>query len=156
MSEQIFFTQHATREQIYQEILPQIEAVMADEPDDIANMANVAAILREALGFFWVGFYRNIENELVLGPFQGTLACTRIKMGRGVCGATAMQQQTIIVPDVAAFPGHIACSSASQSEIVVPCVKAGVTTFVLDIDSDILNDFSEVDKGYLEKIVSYF
>lgn len=129
---------------------------MADEPDDIANMANVAAILREALGFFWVGFYRNIENELVLGPFQGTLACTRIKMGRGVCGATAMQQQTIIVPDVAAFPGHIACSSASQSEIVVPCVKAGVTTFVLDIDSDILNDFSEVDKGYLEKIVSYF
>lgn len=156
MSEQLIFTQNADRTQIYQEILPQIQAVMADEPDEIANMANVAAILREALGFFWVGFYRNIENELVLGPFQGPLACTRIKMGKGVCGATAQKQQTIIVPDVNAFPGHIACSSASLSEIVVPCIKAGITTFVLDVDSDTLADFSEVDKLYLEKIVALF
>lgn len=154
MSEQLVFTQNAVRLQIYQEILPQIVAVIADEPDEIANMANIAAILREALGFFWVGFYRNIENELVLGPFQGTLACTRIKMGKGVCGTTALRQETIIVPDVNAFPGHIACSSASQSEIVVPCVKMGITTFVLDVDSDSLNDFSEVDKLYLEKIVA--
>ena len=156
MSEQLFFTKNADRTQIYQEILPQIQAVIADEPDEIANMANVAAILREAFGFFWVGFYRNIENELVLGPFQGPLACTRIKMGKGVCGATALKQETIIVPDVNAFPGHIACSSASQSEIVVPCVKAGITTFVLDIDSDVLADFSEVDKTFLERIISLF
>lgn len=156
MSEQLFFTKNADRTQIYQEILPQIQAVIADEPDEIANMANVAAILREAFGFFWVGFYRNIENELVLGPFQGPLACTRIKMGKGVCGTTALKQASIIVPDVHAFPGHIACSSASQSEIVVPCVKAGITTFVLDVDSDMLADFSEIDKTFLEKIVALF
>lgn len=156
MSEQLIFTQNASREQIYQEVLPQIAAVMADEPDEIANMANVAAILREAFGFFWVGFYRIIENELVLGPFQGPLACTRIKMGKGVCGTTALKQETIIVPDVEAFPGHIACSSASKSEIVIPFVKGGKTLFVLDIDSDSLNDFSEVDKQYLEKIVDLF
>ncbi len=156
MSEQLIFTQNANRTQIYQEILPQIQAVMANEPDEIANMANVAAILREAFGFFWVGFYRNIENELVLGPFQGPLACTRIKIGKGVCGTTALKQATIIVPDVHVFPGHIACSSASKSEIVVPCVKAGITTFVLDVDSDSLADFSEVDKVFLEQIVALF
>lgn len=153
MSEQLLFSKTASREEIYQQILPQIASIIADESDLIANMANITAILKEALGFFWVGFYRNIENELVLGPFQGTLACTRIAFNRGVCGAAATQQKTIIVPNVEAFPGHIACSSLSKSEIVVPFIRDNQTQFVLDIDSDSLNDFSEIDQFYLEKIL---
>jgi GAF domain-containing protein len=155
MAEELIFTKNSTRESIYQEIIPQIKAVLADETDIIANMANVAAILRQAFGFFWVGFYRNVDNVLVLSPFQGPLACTRIAFERGVCGASATQQKTLIVPDVEKFPGHIACSSASKSEIVLPFVKNGKTHFVLDVDSDILNDFSETDEKYLSEIVNF-
>lgn len=155
MAEELIFTENNSREEIYKEIFPQIVSVLEDETDMIANMANVAAILRQAFGFFWVGFYRNIENILVLGPFQGTLACTRIPLHKGVCGASATQQKTLIVPDVEKFPGHIACSSASKSEIVVPFVQNGQTLFVLDVDSDSLDDFSETDKIYLTQIVNF-
>lgn len=153
MAEEIIINTDLSREEIYQQILPQIAALLEDEPDLIANMANVSAVLKQAFGFFWIGFYRRVGEELVLAPFQGTLACTRIKMGKGVCGAAALKQETILVPDVHLFPGHIACSSLSLSEIVVPFVKDGFTRFVLDIDSDKRNDFSEIDKEYLEKIV---
>jgi GAF domain-containing protein len=154
MAESITLTPGLTREQRYQELVPQIKAVIADESDLIANLANISAMLKEALGFFWVGFYRRIGEELVLGPFQGPLACTRIALGRGVCGAAATRQETIIVPDVDAFPGHIACSSASRSEIVLPLVVNGRTELILDVDSDQLDDFSEVDGQYLAEIMA--
>lgn len=141
------------REEIYRAIVPQVASIVSDEDDQIANMANVAAVLREALGFFWIGFYRNENGELVLGPFQGTLACTRIPYGKGVCGAALERKETILVPDVEAFPGHIACSSLSKSEIVVPGVKEGEVLFVLDIDSDKLDDFTKTDQRHLEKVV---
>ena len=144
---------------IYAEILPQIEAVVSAETDMVANMANVSAILREAFGFWWVGFYivkpsLSGGEELVLGPFQGPLACTRIKKGRGVCGAAWEQAQTVIVPDVEQFPGHIACSSLSRSEIVVPVFASdGSVMAVLDIDSEHLSTFDVVDKEWLEKML---
>lgn len=153
MSETLILTPNATREERYREVLPQIRAVLAGESDEIANLANVAAILKEAFGFFWVGFYLNKGGELVLGPFQGPLACTRIPFHKGVCGAAATRQETMLVPDVEQFPGHIACSSASRSEIVVPLVRDGQTAMVLDVDSDQLNDFSEVDKTWLEAVM---
>ena len=153
MAEELILTQGLSREERYQELLPQIKAVIEGETDPIANQANVAAMLKEAFDFFWVGFYRMIDGELVLGPFQGPLACTRISLGRGVCGASASSKSTIIVPDVEKFPGHIACSSASKSEIVVPRIIDGECTFVLDVDSDELNDFSETDQQFLEEIV---
>ena len=144
------------RSELYEQLLPQIASVMADESDLVANMANVAAMLKEALGFFWIGFYRRIGEELVLGPFQGPLACTRIPMGKGVCGTTALKKETIVVPDVDKFPGHIACSSLSRSEIVVPLVKEGHTVLILDIDSTELNDFDQSDVKYLQKIMQLF
>ncbi|MEL6191840.1 MAG: GAF domain-containing protein [Bacteroidota bacterium] len=155
MAESIILTEGVSREARYKELLPQIKAVIEAETDLIANLANVAAMLHEALGFFWVGFYRMNEagNELVLGPFQGPLACTRIGMGKGVCGTSAEQQQTLIVPDVDAFPGHIACSSLSKSEIVVPLMADGQTKLILDVDSAELDDFSEVDQLHLEKVM---
>lgn len=155
MAESIVLTEGISREERYQELLPQIQAVIEAEVDLIANLANIAAMLREGLGFFWIGFYRMNEggDELVLGPFQGPLACTRIGMGKGVCGTSAQQQQTLIVPDVDAFPGHIACSSLSKSEIVVPLVAEGQTKLILDVDSAELDDFSEVDQLYLEKVM---
>ena len=155
MAESIILTEGVSREVRYKELLPQIKAVTEAETDLIANLANVAAMLHEALGFFWVGFYRMNEEgkELVLGPFQGPLACTRISMGKGVCGTSAEKQQTLIVPDVDAFPGHIACSSASKSEIVVPLVIQDRTELILDVDSDELDDFSEVDLKGLEAIM---
>ncbi|MEO0471122.1 MAG: GAF domain-containing protein [Bacteroidota bacterium] len=153
MAEELLFTKDATRETIYQEILPQIKGVMMGEPDLVANLANVSAILKEAFNFFWVGFYRWDGNELVLGPFQGPLACTRISLKQGVCGAAAREQQTQLVPDVEAFPGHIACNSASKSEVVVPLMHEGVCQLVLDVDSDQLDDFSGLDQQYLEDIV---
>lgn len=155
MAESIILTEGVSREARYKELLPQIKAVIEAETDLIANLANVAAMLHEALGFFWVGFYRMNEggNELVLGPFQGPLACTRIGMGKGVCGTSAEQQQTLIVPNVDAFPGHIACSSLSKSEIVVPLMADGQTKLILDVDSVELDDFSEVDQVYLEKVM---
>ena len=153
MAEELLFTKDATRETVYQEIIPQIKGVMMDEPDLVANLANISAILKEAFDFFWVGFYRWDGKELVLGPFQGPLACTRITLEQGVCGAAARTQQTQLVPDVEEFPGHIACNSASKSEIVVPLLTNGGCELVLDVDSDQLDDFSSLDQSYLEKIV---
>jgi len=142
-----------TRADIYASLIPQIEALIGDESDQVANLANISAALKEAFGFFWVGFYMVKENELVLGPFQGPIACTRIRKGKGVCGTAWERGETIIVPNVDEFPGHIACSSASKSEIVVPIKKEGKVIGVLDVDSDQLDDFSEVDKVWLEKLV---
>lgn len=153
MAEELIITEGLDREERYREILPQIEAVISAETDLIANLANISAMLKEGFGFFWVGFYRMIDGELVLGPFQGPLACTRISLDRGVCGASASQQKTLIVPDVEKFPGHIACSSASKSEIVVPLIVNGKTELVLDVDSDSLEDFSEIDQQYLEELM---
>ena len=158
MAEQLIITAK-DKAGIYAEILPQIEAVVSAETDMIANMANVSAILKEAFGFWWVGFYivkpcLSGGEELVLGPFQGPLACTRIKKGRGVCGTSWEQAQTIIVPDVEQFPGHIACSSLSRSEIVVPVFSSnGDVMAVLDIDSEHLETFDVTDKEWLEKML---
>ena len=154
MAESIAFSKAAGREQIYEELLPQIEALIAVESDLIANLANVAAVLKEAFGFFWVGFYLKKGDQLVLGPFQGPLACTRINFGEGVCGHAYSSLKTVVVPNVDEFPGHIACSSASKSEIVVPLFDtAGKAAGVLDVDSDRLDDFSETDRLGLERIV---
>ena len=137
----------------YQLLLPQIEALVAGETDSIAKMANVAAALHETFGFWWTGFYRVVNDELVLGPFQGPIACTRIKYGRGVCGTSWQQEETIVVPNVHEFPGHIACSSASNSEIVVPLIRDKKVIAVLDIDSTDFGTFDQTDKAYLEQIV---
>lgn len=149
-----------SKEEKYRELVPQVKAVVEGETDRIANMANVASMLHETFGFWWTGFYRvsppTPEGELVLGPFQGPLACTRIRKGKGVCGTAWERGETVIVPDVDAFPGHIACSSLSRSEIVVPVWENGMVVAVLDIDSKELGTFDEVDKKYLEEIVSYF
>ena len=142
-----------TKTERYEALLPQIASVVEDESDMIANMANIASMLHEAFGFWWTGFYRVLDGVLVLGPFQGPLACTRIKLGKGVCGTAWQQAQTIVVPDVDQFPGHIACSSASRSEIVVPVKIKGEVVAVLDIDSAELNTFDETDKVYLERLV---
>jgi len=141
-----------TKEELYSTLLPQLESIVEEEPDMIANMANISACIMDTFRFWWVGFYRVVNDELVLGPFQGPLACTRIKKGRGVCGTAWQQAETIIVPDVEEFPGHIACSSASKSEIVVPVIKDGKIISVLDIDSEHLNTFDETDKLWLEKV----
>ena len=138
----------------YAALLPQLEAIVAAEPDGIANMANVAACLWETFRFWWVGFYRVKEGMLILGPFQGPLACTRIRKGRGVCGTAWAQARTIVVPDVEQFPGHIACSSASRSEIVVPIMRDGAVVGVLDVDSECLNAFDETDALWLERVAA--
>ncbi|MDH5400773.1 MAG: GAF domain-containing protein [Cyclobacteriaceae bacterium] len=140
------------KEEKYQELLPQIKALMEGEPDIVANLANVASALHQAFGFFWVGFYMVKNNELVLGPFQGPVACTRISFGKGVCGKAWKDRKTIIVDDVEKFPGHIACNSASRSEIVVPVIQNGIVSMVLDVDSDQLADFDLTDKIYLEQL----
>jgi L-methionine (R)-S-oxide reductase len=137
---------------VYNELLPQVEALMEGERNLIANLANVAAALRQAFGFFWVGFYLVEGEELVLGPFQGDIACTRIAIGKGVCGRAWENAKTVIVPDVEAFPGHIACSSQSKSEIVVPIFHNDFVVAVLDVDSDKLNDFDAVDEESLTRI----
>ncbi|MGF2411170.1 GAF domain-containing protein [Ferruginibacter sp.] len=142
-----------TKAAIYQSLIPQIKALLDGEPDLIANLANVAAALKEQFGWLWVGFYLVKQDELVLGPFQGPVACTRIKKGRGVCGAAWQNAATLIVPDVEKFPGHIACSSLSRSEIVVPLIKNNEVFGVLDVDSELLDQFDETDKKYLEEIV---
>ncbi len=144
-----------SKQEIYTSLLPQVEAVMDSSVDIIANMANMAAMLHETFGFWWTGFYRVIGNELILGPFQGPLACTRIAYGRGVCGTAWKERRTIVVPDVEQFPGHIACSSASRSEIVVPIFQNDEVIAVLDIDSDRLATFDETDSAYLEKAVTF-
>ena len=143
-----------SKEELYQNLFPQIKSIVEDEKDTIANMANISACLYETFRFWWVGFYRVVGDELVLGPFQGPVACTRIRKGRGVCGTSWQREETIIVPDVDQFPGHIACSSASRSEIVVPVFHNGKVTAVLDIDSELLNTFDDTDKLWLERIAS--
>lgn len=142
-----------SKEEQYKMLFPQMQSLIGNETDMIANMANMAAALKQTFNFFWVGFYIARDNQLVLGPFQGPIACTRIKLGRGVCGTAWSEARTLIVPDVDKFPGHIACNSASRSEIVVPLKKNDSVYAVLDIDSDTLNSFDETDKQWLEKIV---
>lgn len=142
-----------TKEEQYQNIIPQIKGLLEGEPDLVANLANTVAALKEQFGWFWVGFYLVKNGELVLGPFQGPVACTRIRKGRGVCGSSWEQAKTLIVPDVEKFPGHIACSSLSKSEIVVPIIRNGEVTGVLDVDADTLDQFDETDQQYLEQII---
>lgn len=154
MAESLAFSRTADRRTIYDEIAPQIEALVTGETDLVANLANITSVLKESFGFFWVGFYLKKKSQLVLNAFQGTLACTRIDFDKGVCGHAYTMREIVIVPDVEAFPGHIACSSASKSEIVLPIFdKTGKVFGVLDVDSDKLNDFSEVDAKGLQKIV---
>jgi GAF domain-containing protein len=153
MAETLFLPQAGSKEEIYEALIPQVEALISGEQDLVANLANIAAALREAFGFFWVGFYVVQGQELVLGPFQGPIACTRIAYGRGVCGTAWKEKKTQLVPDVEAFPGHIACSSASKSEIVVPAFQEGEVFLVLDVDSDTLDDFDAVDQRYLEDLM---
>ncbi len=141
------------RADVYQSLLPQIKALVKGEPNLVANLSNICAALRQSFNFFWVGFYIvDSETELVLGPFQGDIACTRIKKGKGVCGMAWQNQSTIVVPNVNEFEGHIACSSLSKSEIAVPVVKNNKVKLILDVDSHLFNDFNEVDKNYLEQL----
>ena len=154
MTEDLIIPKEGSKEERYESIYSQLKALTEEEPDLIANMANIASALKEAFGYFWVGFYRVVGDQLVLGPFQGPVACTRIAFGRGVCGTAWREKQTMIVPDVDQFPGHIACSSLSRSEIVIPVFKESEVVAVLDVDSDELNSFDAVDASYLENIVS--
>ena len=154
MAESIAFSKTKDRKTIYAEITPQIRSLIEIETDMTANLANIAAVLKEAFGFFWVGFYLTKEDQLVLAPFQGPLACTRIDFDKGVCGHAFTTRETVIVSNVEEFPGHIACSSASKSEIVLPIFnKSGEVFGVLDVDSDKLDDFSETDAEGLREIV---
>ena len=153
MAEDLKITKGIPREETYIEIIPQIQALISGEADLIANLANIAAALKETFGFFWIGFYLVKDNELVLGPFQGPVACTRIQRGKGVCGKTWLDKKSIIVPDVDQFPGHIACSSLSKSEIVLPAIINNEVQLILDIDSDRLDDFTELDEKYLMQII---
>ncbi|MGN6418469.1 MAG: GAF domain-containing protein [Pseudobacter sp.] len=143
-----------TKEEQYQALLPQIRGLLEGEADLIANLANIAGALKEQFGWLWVGFYIVREEELVLGPFQGPVACTRIRYGKGVCGTSWKEAATLIVPDVEQFPGHIACSSLSKSEIVVPVIRDKIVKAVLDVDSTALNEFDAIDQRYLEAIIA--
>ena len=154
MAEELTFRSGSKEEQ-YLSLLPQVRSLIEGEVDLVANLANVAAALKEAFDFFWVGFYLVKQDQLVLGPFQGPVACTRIRKGKGVCGTAWQESATLLVPDVEVFPGHIACSSLSRSEIVVPLIKDGEVWGVLDIDSDLLNFFDETDRKYLEEMCGY-
>ncbi len=154
MSEDLHVVTGTKKEQ-YESLLPQIKAVVEGEPDLIANLGNTCACLKEQFKWLWVGFYLVKGNELVLGPFQGPLACTRIKKGKGVCGTSWAEKETLIVPDVNAFPGHIVCSSLSLSEIVVPVIRDGEVVAVLDVDSEKYSEYDETDKKYLEQIVDF-
>jgi L-methionine (R)-S-oxide reductase len=153
MAEDLNITASTDKTDQYQSLIPQIEALLYGEPDLVANLGNVCAALKEQFNWFWVGFYLVKDDELVLGPFQGPVACTRIALGRGVCGAAWQQQKTLVVPNVDEFPGHIACSSLSKSEIVVPVFNNGKVIAVLDVDSEALNQFDDTDAEYLEQIV---
>jgi len=153
MAEELIIAASADKQERYNTLLPQVKALTDGEPDLVANLSNIAAALKQTMNFFWVGFYLVKNNELVLGPFQGPIACTRIGFGKGVCGASWKEKKTILVPDVEAFPGHIACSSASKSEIVLPAFKNGEVFLVLDVDSDALNDFDETDQKALEEVM---
>lgn len=153
MAEELIISKSASREEKYAELQPQIKGLIAGENNFVANLANVASCLKMTFDFLWVGFYlKDSETELVLGPFQGPIACTRIKKGKGVCGSVWESQKTIIVPDVDQFPGHIACSSESRSEVVIPLFKNGEFIGVLDVDSDRVDDFDQIDADALEAI----
>ncbi|MBY0542070.1 MAG: GAF domain-containing protein [Sphingobacteriaceae bacterium] len=154
MAEDLSISRTGTKEEQYLSLIPQIEALLFGETDLIANLANVTAALKEQFGWFWVGFYLVKNDELVLGPFQGPVACTRIQIGKGVCGASWERKEIIIVPNVDEFPGHIACASASKSEIVLPFYKGNEIIGVLDVDSEHLAHFDEVDGKYLNKIIN--
>lgn len=154
MAEHLIISDSKDKEDKYKTLVPQIKSLLEGETDLIANMANISAVLKQTFNFYWVGFYLVKKEELVLGPFQGTLACTRIKYGKGVCGTAWRENRAIIVPDVELFPGHIACDSASQSEIVIPIRRNQNVVGVLDIDSNYLNHFDKTDEYYLEQIVN--
>ncbi|UII34316.1 GAF domain-containing protein [Fulvivirga ulvae] len=153
MAEELIVNTSADKQEKYKSLLPQIEGLISVESDLVANLSNIAAALRYGMGFFWVGFYIVKNDELVLGPFQGPIACTRIRKGKGVCGTAWEKAETVLVPNVDEFPGHIACSSDSKSEIVLPAFKDNEVVLILDVDSDKLNDFDETDKVYLEKLM---
>lgn len=153
MAEELIISTSANKQERYDSLLPQLEALVAGEKDLIANLSNIAAALKQAMDFFWVGFYLVKEEQLVLGPFQGPVACTRIDYGKGVCGTSWKEKKTIVVPNVELFPGHIACSSASRSEIVLPAFRNGAVALVLDVDSDVVNDFDQTDAAALEKVM---
>jgi L-methionine (R)-S-oxide reductase len=153
MAEDLKITTSANKEEQYQSLIPQIEALLYGETDLVANLANICAALKEQFKWFWVGFYLVKDNELVLAPFQGPVACTRIAKGRGVCGSAWQQAETLIVPNVEEFPGHIACSSLSRSEIVIPLLHNNEVVGVLDVDSSELNEFDETDARYLKQII---
>ena len=152
MSESIVISGN-NREERYRSLIPQLKALLSGESDAVANMGNICAVLKETFGFLWVGFYLVKGNELVLGPFQGPVACTRIQLGKGVCGTSWQNRETLIVPDVDKFPGHITCSTLSKSEIVIPIIRTDRVVGVLDIDSIHLNDFTELDRTYLQSVV---
>lgn len=153
MAEELIISTSSSKEERYQTLVPQIRSLVEGEPDLVANLSNIAGALKQSMDFFWVGFYLVKENQLVLGPFQGPIACTRIDFGKGVCGTAWKEGKTIIVPDVEKFPGHIACNAASKSEIVLPAFKNNAVALVLDVDSDSLNDFDEVDRQQLEHLM---
>jgi L-methionine (R)-S-oxide reductase len=153
MAENLIVSKSSDKAERYQTLVPQIESLVYGEADLIANLANIAAALKQQMNFFWVGFYLVKENQLVLGPFQGPIACTRIALGKGVCGTSWKEKKTIVVSNVDEFPGHIACSSDSKSEIVLPAIKNGEVFLVLDVDSDKLNDFDATDQLALEKVM---
>ena len=153
MAEELIISQEASKEEKYQTLIPQIKALVTGEPDLTANLANIAAALKTGMDYFWVGFYLVKDDEMVLGPFQGPIACTRIAKGKGVCGTAWANGETILVPNVDEFPGHIACSSASKSEIVLPAFKEEKVALVLDLDSDKFDDFDAIDQKYLEELM---
>jgi L-methionine (R)-S-oxide reductase len=154
MAEDLIITHSTDKQEQYLSLIPQVEALLYGETDLVANLANICAALKEQFNWFWVGFYLVKDNELVLGPFQGPVACTRIAKGKGVCGAAWLQGKTLIVPDVDAFPGHIACNSLSKSEIVVPLYHNNEIVGVLDADSEHLDRFDKTDAKYLEQIIN--
>ena len=153
MAEDLTFVRSTSKKEQYESLIPQIKALITGEEDLVANLGNISAALKEQFGWFWVGFYLVKQGELVLGPFQGPVACTRIARGKGVCGSAWEQAKTLVVPDVEVFPGHIACSSLSRSEIVVPFFKGDEVAGVLDVDSELLDQFDATDAYYLEQLV---
>jgi GAF domain-containing protein len=153
MAEELIISRSTDKQERYKTLIPQLESLIVGETDTTANLANIAAALKQTMDFFWVGFYLVKGEQLVLGPFQGPVACTRINFGKGVCGTSWKEKKAIVVADVDAFPGHIACSSASRSEIVLPAFKNGEVALVLDVDSDKLNDFDETDHQYLQQAI---
>ena len=153
MAEQLIIASSTDKAGRYKTLVPQIEALVMGESDVVANLSNIAAALKQTMNFFWVGFYIVKNNELVLGPFQGPIACTRIAFGKGVCGTSWKEKKVMLIPNVDEFPGHIACSSDSKSEIVLPAFKNGEVALILDVDSNVLNDFDETDERYLGEVM---